>query len=277
MYSTWLWSGASVLIVSLVSFVGVLGLGLSEKWVRKSIFFMVALSVGALFGDALLHIIPEIFAGSGEAGQAATATAADMSATAIKFAPFGIFIGIMLFFILEKVLHWHHVHDAGEVHSPDAADAECYERHIKPIGPMVLVADGMHNLIDGVIIGVSYLVSIEVGIATTIAVIIHEIPQEIADFGVLLHAGYSKWRALWYNFLSALVAFVGVIVALVAGNSVQAFTPFALAIAAGGFIYIAGSDLVPELHKTRNVGESIWQFVAILIGFGLMVGLLVME
>lgn len=267
--SIWIWSLLSVLVVSLVSFVGVFGLGLKESLVRRSIFFLVALSVGALFGDALLHIIPEIFSGGDPEDW--------LSGTSTKFAPFGIFIGIMIFFTLEKVLHWHHVHNAEEIHSPDASNVDCYERHIKPIGPMVLVADGMHNLIDGVIIGVSYMVSIEVGIATTIAVILHEIPQEIADFGVLLHAGYSKLQALWYNFLSALLAFVGLIIALVIGNSAQVFTPMALAIAAGGFIYIAGSDLVPELHKTRNLRESVLQFVAILLGFGLMAGLLMLE
>lgn len=256
------WPVASVFGVSLLSFVGVAGLSLGEERIRKYIFAFVALSVGALFGDALLHIIPEIFEGS---------------KAAVKFAPFGMFLGILLFFILEKVLHWHHIHQADEIHSPNPSDADCYERHVKPIGPMVLLADGLHNIIDGVIIGVSYLVSVEVGIATTIAVLIHEIPQEIADFGVLLHAGYSKARALWYNFLSALTAFAGLVLAISFGSQIEAFTPFALAIAAGGFIYIAGSDLVPELHKTKSAKESVVQFVAILVGFGLMAALLVLE
>jgi len=141
------------------------------------------------------------------------------------------------------------------------------KRHeIRPLGFLVIVSDGIHNLLDGIIIGASYLVSVEVGIATTIAIILHEIPQEIGDFGLLLHAGMKKMQAILINFLSALTAVLGVIFALIIGNTNEMFLPAATAFAAGSFLYIAGSDLVPELHKTTNVKSSLLQFGAIALG-----------
>ena len=142
---------------------------------------------------------------------------------------------------------------------------------------MNLIADGAHNFIDGVLIGVSYMVSLPIGIATTIAVILHEIPTEIGDFGVLLHAGYSTRRALQYNFLSALMAVAGTLLALSIGPSISSFTTAVLPITAGGFLYIAGSDLIPELHREINLKHTLLQFLAILAGIGLMVALLWIE
>ncbi|HYF29095.1 MAG TPA: ZIP family metal transporter, partial [Candidatus Paceibacterota bacterium] len=135
----------------------------------------------------------------------------------------------------------------------------------------------VHNFVDGLIIAASYLVSIEVGIATTIAVVLHEIPQEIGDFGVLLHAGYSKVKALFYNFVSALFAVLGAGVALLLGGATEAFTMWLVPLAAGGFIYIALTDLIPELHKTTSVRHSLIQLVAVMAGVLAMVGLLAIE
>ena len=135
----------------------------------------------------------------------------------------------------------------------------------------------MHNFIDGVIIGASFLVSIPLGIATTLAVILHEIPQEIGDFAVLLHAGYTKARALWLNFLSALLSIAGVILALVLGDVSQNFIIYFLPIAAGGFIYIAVADLIPELHKTKETKYSFLQFLSLIIGIFLMISLTFLE
>lgn len=256
-----LYAFASVIIVSLISLVGIIALSLRESFLRRSIFLLVSLAVGALFGDALIHLIPEAFE--------------KMENTALV--SFFILSGIFVFFILEKFLRWHHGH-GHECRSDNIH--ECppeVEGQIKPLGFMVLVSDGLHNLIDGIIIGVSYLISIEVGIATTVAIILHEIPQEISDFGVLLHAGFTKTKALLVNFLSALLAVVGVGIALVIGGGGETFVPAVLAIAAGGFLYIAGSDLVPELHKTSNVKRSLQQLVAILVGIALMFLLLLLE
>ena len=240
---------ASVLLISLISFVGAITLILGKTLLHKSIFILVSLAVGALLGDVFIHIIPEAYEEIG-------------NSTLVSLA---IIFGILLFFILEKVLHWHH-------HTTEHA-----EEHEHPIGRLMLVSDGVHNFIDGLIIAAGYMVSIEVGIATTIAVILHEIPQEIGNFGVLLHAGYTKTKALWFNFLSALTAIAGAVVALLLGSVTQAFALWLLPIAAGGFIYVALSDLIPELHKSKRAGQGIVQVIAIIIGVAAMGALLTLE
>jgi zinc and cadmium transporter len=211
---------------------------------------MVSLAVGALLGDAFIHLIPEAFE----------------SARDPLMVSLAIVAGVLVFFVIEKFLHWHH-HAAGE-HDHET---------IHPTGKLILISDAAHNFIDGLIIGASFLVSTEVGIATTLAVILHEIPQEIGDFGVLLHSGYSKTKALWFNFLSALTAIVGVLVALFLGGAGEFVSTWLVPVAAGGFIYIALSDLIPELHKSKTARTSAAQFIAILIGVLAMVVLLAFE
>lgn len=242
----------SVFLVSLFSLVGVFTLSLSDKKIKNLIFILVSLSVGALFGDAFIHLIPEALE------EAQNPIIVSLS----------VLIGIIFFFILEKFFRWHHVHNHGE--------CEHEEDTPKHLSSLVLISDGAHNLIDGILIGASYMISIEVGIATTIAVILHEIPQEIGDFGLLLHAGFSRAKALLWNLLSALTAFIGVFIGIFATSFVEPLGPILAGIAAGGFIYIAGSDLVPELHKTKDIKKSIIQLVAILAGIALMVCLLVL-
>lgn len=233
--------------VSIVSLVGVTILSINERRLRQNVFVLVSLAVGALLGDAFIHVIPE-------------ALEADL-----WFTPLLVIAGILLFFILEKFLHWHH-------HGEDAR-----ENHIHPVGKLVLISDGFHNFLDGIIIGTSFLVGTEIGIATTIAVVLHEIPQEIGDFAVLIHAGYTRRRALVLNFLSALVAFVGLAVSLIVANHVQHFEAYALPVTAGGFIYIALSDLIPELHKTNDKNSSAVQILMIVIGVLAMFSLTVLE
>jgi zinc and cadmium transporter len=209
---------------------------------------LVSLAVGALFGDAFIHLLPESFEKSG--------ATIDISILVLA--------GIFAFFILEKFLRWRHEHTIGSSMS------------IHPVGYMNLFADGVHNLIDGMIIGAAYLVSFSVGIATTMAVILHEIPQEIGDFGVLLHAGFSKTKALFFNFLCASLAIVGVMVALLASANVENFSTLMLPLTAGGFIYIAGSDLLPELHKELKPSKSAIQFGAMITGVALMLVLVLL-
>ena len=246
---TYVYALISVTIVSLVSFVGIFMLSLQEEKLRKYLFAFISLAIGALLGDAFIHLIPEAFENS--------------SNTSITSGL--IIVGILIFFILEKFLHWHH-------HGEDKE-----KTHIHPVGQLVLFSDGVHNLMDGIIIGASFLVNIPVGLATTLAVILHEIPQEIGDFAVLLHSGYTKSRALWLNFVSALLAFVGVIIALILGEITKTFTIWVLPIAAGGFIYIAIADLIPELHKTKKVKYSIAEFIVIIIGVLAMFALVLFE
>ena len=248
MMTIYLYSLLSVLIVSFISLIGLLTLSLKEGLLQKYVFVLVSLAVGALLGDAFIHLIPEAFEKINNP----------------IFLPLAIIVGILIFFVLEKALHWHH--------HPGFDDHDSHH-----LGYLILISDGVHNFIDGLIIAASYLVSIEVGIATTIAVILHEIPQEIGDFGVLLHSGYSKTQALWLNFVSALLALAGAAVALLLGASAAIIITWLLPFAAGGFIYIAMSDLIPELHKTKKLQYSLIQFLAIALGVGAMVLLLVIE
>lgn len=250
MLTTSLFAIGSVLIVSALSVIGLFTLSLKQKVLDSAVFVLVSLAVGALLGDTFLHLLPEAF-------ESAT------NPLSISLAVLG---GILAFFLLEKFLHWHHHHGL-----------EAQEPAVHPMGKMILISDGVHNFLDGLIIAASYFVSIEVGIATTVAVILHEIPQEIGDFGVLVHAGYSKAKALWLNFFSAILAIVGVVLGLLLGSATESFAAFLVPIAAGGFIYIAMSDLIPELHKTKVPYLSLIQFLAIAAGIGAMVLLLGLE
>jgi len=245
----YIYAFVSVIIVSLVSLIGIFSLSLKEEIVKKYISLFISLAVGALLGDAFIHLIPEAFRNSPNS----------------TIASLLIVSGILIFFIIEKFLHWHHHEDDTE------------KKHIYPVGKLLLFTDSFHNLIDGIIIGVSFLVSIPIGIATTLAVVLHEIPQEIGDFAVLIHSGYNKKRALWLNFISALMAIVGVFFALIFGSIAEAFTLWILPIAAGGFIYIAVADLIPELQKTKELKYSALQLAAVIVGILAMVSLLLFE
>lgn len=255
---TWTYALGAVGIVSVVSFVGLVALALREAALKRIVFVLVGLAVGALFGDALIHLIPEALeSGIGEVA-----------------AGIAVMAGILLFFALEKFLYWHHCHGEHE----ECEDTLALHDHApKHLGALILSADFIHNAIDGVIIGASFLVSKEVGIATTLAVIFHEIPQEIADFGLLIHAGWSRGKAFLWNFFSALSAFFGVGIVLFVGERVENLVPLAAAFTAGAFIYIAGSDLVPELHKTSGFARTVVQMLAVALGFGLMLLLVFAE
>ncbi|MCX6814454.1 MAG: ZIP family metal transporter [Candidatus Aenigmarchaeota archaeon] len=182
MLETWLYSLASVIIVSLISLIGVSTLALKDSTLRKILLYFVSFSAGALLGDAFIHLLPDAV----ESGFTVQISLA-------------ILFGILFSFVVEKVVHWRHCH------MPVSKD------HPHTFAYMNLFGDGVHNFIDGLIIGASYIASIPVGIATTLAVIFHEIPQEIGDFGVLLHGGFGKRKALFMNFLTALTAVLGLL------------------------------------------------------------------
>ena len=211
--------------------------------------YLISFSAGALFGDAFIHLLPEVVESHGFS----------------LIISLSILTGIVLFFILEKIIHWQHCH------------LPITEEHVHPFAYMNLIGDALHNFIDGVIIAASYVVSIPAGIATTLAVALHEIPQEIGDFGVLIHGGFSRSKALVLNFISALAAVLGAVLALWAAAFVERIELFLVPIAVGGFIYIAGSDLIPELHKETILRRSILQVLAFLLGIGVMTALLFIE
>jgi len=252
MAAVWAYTILSVILVSLVSLVGVITLTLKDKTFKKIIIYLVSFSAGALFGGAFIHLLPEAFEKSSS-----------------LYVSSGVLAGIVTFFVIERFIHWRHCH------------LETTKQHVHPVGFLNLFGDGVHNFIDGLIIAAAYIISIPIGIITTIAVLLHEIPQEIGDFGILVHAGFSKKRALFFNFLSAIAAIVGAVVGLAIGAYSQNITLFMIPFAAGGFIYIAGSDLIPELHRdvcvSPLISRTIWQFAAFLLGIAIMFAFVLVE
>lgn len=241
----------SVIIVSLVSFVGVFTLAIKNEKLSSFLIYFVSFSVGSMLGDVFIHLLPEIVEEKG-------------FTTHISLA---ILTGIIFTFLIEKTVHWkHHMSHSGKDH------------HVHPpITLMTLVGDGMHNFIDGLVIGATYLISIPTGIATTFAVVLHEIPQEIGNYGILLHGGYSKQKALFFNFLSALTALGGVAIALTVGSKIIESSIYLSAFAAGNFIYIAGSDLIPELNRHIAPRKTAIQLITMIIGAAIMFALLLLE
>lgn len=206
---------------------------------------MVSFAAGGLLGGAFLHLLPELV----EEGHFNVMTS------------LYILLGILIFFVLEKILHWRHCHLAAT------------KSHTHTLGYMNLIGDAFHNFTDGALIAGSYLLSVPVGIATTIAVIMHEIPQEMGDFGVLLHSGMKVKKALLFNFLSALTAVLGAVIILGLGISNENLVQIIIPITIGGFIYIASADLIPELHKDVKIKNSIIQLISFIIGIGIMFAL----
>ena len=245
----------SVGAVSLISFAGVLTLSFREERLARIVFMFVAVATGALLGDAFLHLIPEAYEKI-------------KNPETISLL---IILGMLVFFVLEKVLRWHHHHDDMS-HESDREDP-------KYLGRLILISDGLHNLIDGVVIAASYFISVEIGLATTLAVILHEIPQEIGDFGVLIHSGYRPRQALWFNFLSAATSLAGAILVIALGSFPEYILDWVIPFAAGIFIYIASSDLVPELHRSsgKKFGTVFKELLGICVGILVMYALLFLE
>jgi zinc and cadmium transporter len=235
------WSILAVLLVSVLSFVGGIGLIFKDRVLKSILPSLVALSAGALIGGAFLHLLPEsIESSSGE------------------LLPFVfVLVGFGIFFILEKVLRWHHCHDDG-----------CSHKH--HLGVMNLVGDGVHNFIDGLIIFAAFYADFHLGLVVTLSVIIHEIPQELGDLGVLIYSGFSKVKALLFNFASALTSILGVVVAYYLINFNYSISGILLPLAAGGFIYIGASDLVPELHQEKNTAKSVVSFAIFVLALVFM-------
>jgi zinc and cadmium transporter len=226
-------------IVSLISFVGVICLALKENILNKILLVLIGLSAGALMGGAFLHLLPE-------------AVEKSIGLNVYLF----VLIGFILFFLIEKVLHWRHCHKG-----------EC---DVHTFQYMNLVGDSIHNFIDGMIMAASFVVSVPLGITTTIAISTHEIPQEIGDFGVLLYGGFSKKKAITLNFTIALTAVLGGIVGFFVSSFVEDIVLFILPFAAGGFIYIAATDLVPEIRKELDMKKYMATLLVFICGILIM-------
>jgi zinc and cadmium transporter len=233
------WAISASIVVSLISFVGIISLLLKENLLNKILLFLISFSAGALIGGAFLHLIPE---------------AVEKSGTSEVY--LFVIVGFILFFILEKYLYWRHCHKGKcEIHT---------------FTYLNLVGDGVHNFIDGLIIGTSFVVNISFGITTTFAIIMHEIPQELGDFGVLVYGGLNKNKALFYNFLSALTAVLGTVIGYALANTSGVFLKLLMPIGAGGFIYIASCDLIPELHKQQDSKKATLSMVVFILGVAFM-------
>jgi len=241
--NVWVYSLISVLIISLLSFIGVLFLAVKKSVLQRILLFLVSFAAGGMLGGAFIHLLPE---------------AAEQLGLGFNFS-LSILGGILFFFILEKFISWRHCH------------IPTSKEHPHPLVFMNLVGDAFHNFTDGVVIAASFMTSFSLGIVTSLAVVFHEIPQEIGDFGVLVYGGFSKVKALLFNFASALTAILGAVLTLILGFKLTGIIPLIIPFTAGGFLYIAGSDLIPELHKETNLLKSGIQLLGLLLGIGLMV------
>jgi len=227
----------AVFIVSAISLIG--NFLLVTKFLKKSLFYMVAFSAGALLGAAFLDLLPEA-----------------LESNLRQRVPIFIIIGILIFFIIEKFLHWHHHHTEG--------------KDIHTFTYLNIIGDGVHNFTDGVIIAIAFISSPAIGIATTIAIVAHEIPHEVGNFAILLYGGFSRMKATIYNFLSALTAFLGAMAAYFFSNKIENINFYIGALAIGGLVYIATTDLIPEIHKETEVKKTFMQFILMVFGIFLI-------
>jgi len=229
----------STFLISTASLMGIFTLSIKEKTLSKFLLFLVSLSAGSLMGGAFLHLLPEA---------SEKFNNGDMYII--------VLLSFVLFFFIEKLLHWRH----------------CHKGHcsIHTFGYMNLFGDAVHNFIDGLIIAATFLIDINLGIITSLAIALHEIPQEIGDFGVLLYSGFSRKKALISNFFVAATAVFGGIFGYFISFQIENMTTYLLPFAAGGFIYISASDLMPEIRKETNLKKSIASFGIFLIGILIM-------
>ncbi len=210
----------ATVIVSLISFVGII---FTQKHIKRFMHYFISFAAGTLIAVALFDLVPEAFEELEGKGIHA------------EYALMFVAAGLVLFFLIERFIHWHH-----------CGKEDCHE---KPAGMLILTGDFVHNFFDGLLIAGAFMLNWGAGMLTTLTVIIHEIPQEVGDFAVLIHSGYSKGRALLLNFLSALSAVIGGVLGYFMFESVEGIAPYAVLITAGGFLYIALSDIVPSMHK----------------------------
>lgn len=223
---------------------------LSETLRDRLLPHLVSFATGTLLGAALLGLLPHALEG--------------VAGRDIHAIPFAVLLGLLGFFLLEKLVLWRHCHaDHCEVHVPDADNGHLHRRST---GTMILIGDSLHNFLDGILIAGAFLTDIHLGIVTSLAVAAHEIPQEVGDFAVLLHSGFTRGRAFFYNVLSSLTTVVGGVMAWLALQQMEAILPYVLAVAASSFIYIAVADLIPTLHRRVEATATVQQVLLITAG-----------
>jgi len=232
--SVFLWILLATISTSLIALVGAVFLFFKEDFLKKIILWLVAFSAGALMGGAFFHMIPESIESIGDSSVFVW-----------------VIIGFSLFFLLEQAIHWHHCHDSSCDHN-------------KSLPYLIVLADSLHNFIDGLVIAGAFLIDIRVGIIATVAIAAHELPQEMGDFGVLIHSGWNKTKALIVNFISGLVMVFGGLLVYFVSDKID--VSFLLPFAAGNFIYIAASDLIPEVKHHNSMLKNFIHFTAFILG-----------
>lgn len=229
------WIIGATVLVSLISLIGIFTLGIKSDILNRILVLLVGFSAGALIGGAFLHLLPE---------------AIEESSANLVFI-FAL-IGFSSFFLMERYFHWRHCHNG-------VCDVHTFTY-------LNIIGDGVHNFTDGLIIAASFVTDIKLGIVTTLAVMFHEIPQEMGDFGVLVYGGFSKGKALLFNFICALMAVLGAGIGYIVSGLTESVSVFLISFTAGGFIYIAASDLIPELHRQKEIKRANMAFIAFVCG-----------
>ncbi|MEO0275810.1 MAG: ZIP family metal transporter [candidate division WOR-3 bacterium] len=235
---TLIWIIGSTLVVSFIALIGIIFIFLKKETFDKLLFILVSLAGGALIGGAFLHLLPH--------------SLEHLNPLTTSW----IFIlGFVSFFLLERILRWRHCHEK-----------DC---KIHPVTYLSLIGDSIHNFIDGVVIAASFLINIPFGIITTLVVMAHEIPQEIGDYSILIFGGMDRVKALFYNFISALTAFLGGLFGYFLFKGTE-YIHYIMPFAAGNFFYISSSDLIPELHKEVDIKKSLNSFIFFILGIFIM-------
>lgn len=240
---------AFTFIGSIASLIGGIVLLFKEKFASRISHLLSAFAAGTLLATAFLDLLPE---GVKEAEHLFESTGIEINVFAWTV------VGFLVFFVLERAIHWSHHHQVEQ--------GEFNRRGPKAIIPLIIIGDSVHNFLDGVVIASTFMVSIPLGIVTSLAVAAHEIPQEIGDFGIMLSKGIKRGKVLWFNFLSALVSVMGALLTYWFGSSIETIIPIFLSIAAGFFIYIAAADLIPEIHNQEKRTIALIETLLLILG-----------
>jgi len=265
-----------IFIIGCFSLIGLFMISIREKTLDKILFILVAFATGTILASALFDLIPESIHHLEELNSSGAGIAENLVFVFIIF-------GFVIFFVIERFIYWFH----GHAHEKEN-ELVCYtgkgegkdnslshSSGIKSFAILNLVGDGLHNFLDGIIIMVAFLSSTRNGIIITLAVVFHEFPQEIGDFGILLYGGFSKKKALFFNFISGMIALLGGLTAFFLSDAIETFNLFFLAFSGGGFLYIASTELMPELIKEKDLKKSIVQALIFICGLILIMSIVI--